>query len=200
MPDKAASPLYSAMPPARRYSGELGGLWHVLNLEAKQERTTGQEVREDLGWHWRVLPRGAVVALRRRGDLWGRRELRIARAEAPDSPKGWERWEKEVAVFLDKFGLTPMDGETPCTTPGEEWFRVRNEPRDEGKAAARFQELREAEVKPGRAICHDCLTETGEIHEIEWFPMARREGQRCNDHALAAGRRLLGATQPEGGG
>lgn len=185
-------PTYEALPRSRQYDGgSLGGLWALLKGEVGQEATTTDEVTQDTGWRWRALPRGALVALRRRHDLWNRLELRIARFDAPTSPAGWRAWTAEVMVFLSHFAIRPLDGETPCTEPGREWFRVPNQERDEGKAAVRLQELREAEVKPGRAICHDCLQRTGEVKEIEWYPGARIHGQRCPIHALEAGRRLL---------
>jgi len=58
-------------------------------------------------------------------------------------------------------------------------------------------ELRDAEIRPGVALCHDCLTETGEFHEIPWQPGARPKGQRCTVHAIRAGRRMLNATKTE---
>ena len=189
-------PLFASVSPARRFAGELGGLFPLLDTESKPTRTTPAELEADTGWAWRVLPRGAVVAMRRRHDLWGRRELRLARAEAPDSPEGWARWEKEVAVFLSSFGMAAMDGETPCEREGVDFYRVRNEPRDDGKAAARFQELRRGEVKPGRSICWDCREETGELVEVEWQPAAAARGQRCAHHAMEAGKRMLNRGAP----
>lgn len=185
--------LFDTMPRARRFEGgSLGALWSLLNREAKEkDEPKTEEIRKDLGWHWRVLPRGAVVALRIRPDLWHRRELRLARPEAPKDAAGWRMWAAEVGVFLKMFHVRAVDGTIPCEQEGRDWYQVRNEERDEGKAAVRLQELRHGEVKPGRAICHDCLTETGDIKEIEWNPVAGITGQRCNHHALEAGKRLL---------
>ncbi len=194
MPDP--NPTLQSLPEARWWRGaSLGDLWFTLNEELGRRSTTAAEVQSDGGWYWRALPRGAVVALRRRHDLSGRRELRIARLDAPDTPAGWRAWTAEVAVFLTRFVIKALDGETPCSRPGREWYQVRNEPRDQGKAAVRLQELRRAEVKPGRAICQDCLNETGEIREIEWFPGATAEGQRCSTHAVQAGNRHLEETR-----
>ena len=189
-------PLFETVPPARRYSGgSLGELWLILNKEAKACHATREDVAEDLGWHWRMLPRGAMVALRVRADLWNRRELRIARAEPPADAAGWRSWTTEIAVFLKMFHVRALDGTVPCEEAGRDWYQVRNEEKDRGRAAVRLQELRRGEVKPGRAICHDCLTQSGEINEIEWKAVAGIEGQRCNRHALEAGRRHLQETR-----
>src|SRR5690606_41534592 len=81
--------------------------------------------------------------------------------------------------------LTPADPEG--------WWREPPHRNDvaKGIAAVRLIQLRAGEIRPGVARCHDCLLETGEIHEIEWMPGARIEGQRCMNHAAAAGRRYV---------
>src|SRR5690606_39929667 len=68
--------------------------------------------------------------------------------------------------------LTPADPEG--------WWREPPHRNDvaKGIAAVRLIQLRAGEIRPGVARCHDCLLETGEIHEIEWMP--DRKSTRLN--------------------
>lgn len=140
-----------------------------------------KEAREsDRDWAWVALPRGAVVGVRVRGDHSMRNELRIARPEAPKDDRARAKWEKEVEVFLDSFGITPLDGETPAERDG--WWLQEPHPNDEGKAAVRLLELRTGEMRPMVARCYRCLTEDGGvITEVQWNHVGIT-GQRCEKH------------------
>lgn len=53
-------------------------------------------------WTWRILPRGAMVAMRARSDQ--RKEVRISRREEPKDEKARNRWIGECVVFLKHLG------------------------------------------------------------------------------------------------
>lgn len=182
--------LYLRVSEAHRWSGPLSELLPALRPRAWKLGATCDEEdrRADRDWAWVVLPGGAIVGLRIRGDLWMRREIRIARQEKPEGERAEAAWEREIATFLRCFGIRPLDGETPAGPDG--WWRQAPHIADQAKgvAAVRLLELREGEIRPGWALCHDCLHTTGEMRAVEWMPGARIDGQRCSEHAVAAGR------------
>lgn len=183
---------------AEVWPGGLDTLFVTLRREAMESEPSKQEILEDRGWHARILPRGALVAMRRRPDLGPgetRLELRIARKEAPSTGDGWQRWHDEIAVFLKRFEIEAVGGSKPCERAGRQWLVTslapNGHPNDEGKAAVRLVELREAEVRPGRALCIDCYTRDGRRREVEWGGFAPA-GHRCGPHALEHGKAVLG--------
>lgn len=189
-------PLFARVAERHRWSGPLAELLPVLrrraaNVAAEAKSDQEERVRrdQDRDWAWVVLQGGAVIGLRVRGDLWMRKELRIARKETPKNVRALQAWEREVGTFLRHFGITPLDGETPAPEKGG-WWRQPPHPNDvsKGGVAVRFLALLHGEIRPGWALCNDCLHETGEMHEVEWTPLAAVRGQRCSEHAVAAGR------------
>lgn len=194
MATRAPHPLYLQVSEAHRWAGPLSELLPALRPRAWKlaARCNEQDRAADRDWAWVVLPGGAIVGLRIRGELGMRHEVRIARQEKPEGERATAAWEREVATFLKHFGIVELDGETPAG-PDRCWWRQPPHPNDvaKGVAAVRFIRLLHGEIRPGVARCHDCLLETGEIHEIEWMPGARIEGQRCMNHATAAGRRYV---------
>lgn len=193
MATRAPHPLYLQVSEAHRWAGPLSELLPALRPRAWKlaARCNEQDRAADRDWAWVVLPGGAIVGLRIRGELGMRHEVRIARQEKPEAERATAAWEREVATFLRHFGIVELDGETPADPEG--WWREPPHRNDvaKGIAAVRLIQLRAGEIRPGVARCHDCLLETGEIHEIEWMPGARIEGQRCMNHATAAGRRYV---------
>lgn len=188
---RAPHPLYLQVADSHRWDRPLGDLLRTLRPRAWKlgAGATDGDREADRDWAWVVLPGGAVVGLRIRGDLWMRWELRIARQERPEGERAEAAWEREVETFLRYFGIRPLDGQSPADPDG--WWRQPVHPRDveRGVAAVRLLELRPGEIRPGLARCHDCLLETGEIRVIEWAPGVSYKGQRCMGHATAAGRR-----------
>lgn len=87
-------PDYLAVDESRRWALPLHELYPFLKRECFKLRGR---------WAWRVLPHGALVAVRINPDNF-RPELRISRKDAPDSDKGWERWAKELVTFLTHWG------------------------------------------------------------------------------------------------
>src|SRR5690349_2144944 len=76
------------------YRGRLAALLPVLSIEA-QQKPEGQ-------WAYRVLPNGALVAVKYEGT---RRVVRLAREEAPANFDGWKKWQKECETFVKHLGL-----------------------------------------------------------------------------------------------
>lgn len=172
----ATHPLFDRYPD-HQWTGDLPGLFKRLLKEAPD--TNGS------AFAWRVLPRGAVVGVRIHPQHL-RPELKIARSEAPTTPDGWARWEHEVGTFLKQFGITPvLNGEPAPDDKG--WMPLPPPAEDEGKAAARFLQLRKGETSPGKARCHPCH-EAGVARPIEWFPGGGVTGQNCMGHAFQTGR------------
>jgi hypothetical protein len=116
-------------------------------------------------WSARLLPRGALVAVKLRED--GRRVVRIARQEKPPTKEAWERWRVELATFETHLGITG-------------WMR-EGSPGPESGVAALYVELWAGETAPGKAKCLDCPAE---------IPFDRVFGgrDRCQQCAIAAGR------------
>lgn len=169
---------FERAPTGRRWFKSLRGLWVLLNRESKA-------LGPDCTWQWRALPHGAFVGLRHLEPA--RRQLRIARSEVEGglTEKQKARWESEVRTFLKHFEIFALDGCEPCHRQGNEWWwkDAGDQPR------AVLTELLRGEVRPGVAVCWDCLHETGEVYEIPHFVQGGPEGQRCNRHALLAGQR-----------
>ena len=171
------SQLYLKVPKERRWRAP--GLRGVLPLLISRWR--GHEQKPE--WEWVVMPGGAVISYRECADRDGRGEIRIARAE-PLDPEKRDKWEHEVRTFCEAWAITPTAGDSPCY--GEEWLWQDPHPDDEGKTAARILELRRGEIRPGIAVCFDCLEGTGELVEVQWFA-AGPTGQRCTRCAVKAG-------------
>lgn len=96
-------PAYLKAGEQRRWGGKLAELLPALRPEAWK---LGAEEKTAAGrWAWRVLPGGAVVSLRIRGDMDLRRELRISRQERPETEEALGKWERELATFLKHFGI-----------------------------------------------------------------------------------------------
>jgi hypothetical protein len=173
---------YKAAPRPRRWISSLQALFMELTKRVKaQDPFTKEDLEADRWPVWFVLPGGAFVAMRRRDDLDGRKELRIARRAPADTPEKQGKWESEVSTFLKHFVITPLDGDTCARTMGKEWLRQELEELDEGKAAARFIELKWGESHPGKTLCMDCS---------EGIPWNASYGprNRCLKCGIAAGR------------
>ncbi|MFW6010843.1 MAG: hypothetical protein ACOC9H_02880 [Gemmatimonadota bacterium] len=182
--------LYQKVGPRHRYSGELKGLLPLLRKRAwgigmafPPGPASDQRQAEDRDWAWVVLPRGALVGVRIRGELGMRNEVRIARDEAPETEEARGRWETELQVFYRHLGIEEvLDGDTPATTNHNSYLLEPPHPNDEGKAAVRLLELREGELAPMKARCHRCLTEDGgTVTYCRWNHVGVR-GQRCAKH------------------
>lgn len=191
-----ADSLFDRVSPKHRWTGALGDLYPELKSRAwgigHSHATPALEklAREtDDDFAWVVLPRGAVVGVRVRGDLSMRRELRIARPDAPEGTKAEKAWETECRVFCEAFGIAwpPLTGEEP--SDGCYWLRLPPNSKDEGKAALRLLELRKGELRPQVARCHKCLEEDGEYKEVPWYPGGGITGQHCPNHAMDQGRK-----------
>lgn len=172
-------PAYQQAGEHRRWGGRLAELLPALRPEAWK---LGADEKTAAGrWAWRVLPGGAVVSLRIRGDMDLRRELRISRGERPETEAARGRWEQELSTFLKHFGVTEVS-KTPATAPGGFFCRLPADPKDteRGGVAVRWIELRKGETSPGKALCYRCR-EAGRAVAVEWFPPAGLS-QVCNFH------------------
>lgn len=184
------------------WKGRLDALYVTIAREARSSRVTTQELVDDRGWFWRILPHGAVVGIRRRPDLdkgpTDRLELRLARP-GELLPENEDRWETEVRTFLKHFQIRATDGTYPAEVPGIDWLRIEPQARDAGKTVARFLSLLPGEIRPGKARCYDCANLDVPVHtEIEWSPSFGVRGQACHQHALERGRRAQSAHTPQG--
>lgn len=88
-------PDYVNVRPERRWPRPLPGLRPVLDKEARE---TPQ------AWAWRILPRGACVAVQVDGPLW---RVRVSRREVPGHQL--TKWLQEVAVFERELRLDGWD-------------------------------------------------------------------------------------------
>lgn len=173
------APDFLAAPMGARWKGRLDMLFVEL---MKESIAAGPSPT----WSWRILPRGAAVGLRKWKD--GRHELRIAR-RGELKPENEGRWEAEVRIFLDKMGVQEGNGVDPAFMYGGYWLRRDPREEDAGSTVARFVELFQGEVRPGKGRCHDCWTDDQELELVEWHPSFGVRGHRCNRHAIEAGRR-----------
>lgn len=172
-------PAYEKAGPNRRWGGRLAELLPALRPEAWK---LGAEETSGAGrWAWRILPGGAVVSLRIRGDMDLRRELRISRQERPETDEAKRRWEQELATFLKHFELTEIS-KTPAPSATGYFCRLDPDPEDEarGGIAVRWIELRKGETTPGKGVCYRCR-EAGRAVAVEWIPQAGLS-QMCNFH------------------
>lgn len=88
-------PDFLATAPERQFTGKLLQLGITLREEAWRLRG---------GWAWRILPHGALVAMRVREDYEFRKELRLARRGPPLTEVTKARWYGEVATFAKHLG------------------------------------------------------------------------------------------------
>jgi hypothetical protein len=92
-------PDYLAALEGQRWARPLDDLVGFLRKEAWKSQGK---------WVFRLLPHGALVAMRvvdeTGGPLAFNTELRIARKEDPATPEARKKWETEVGVFLKHFG------------------------------------------------------------------------------------------------
>ena len=111
---------YLAVAEKFRWGKPLNELFGVLKKEAWTLEGA---------WAWRMLPHGALVAVRivppTEGVTGFATQLRIARKDAPADAAGWRRWANELAVFLKHLG--GQDGD---------WARLEGDP---AKAEAVYQ-------------------------------------------------------------
>lgn len=146
-------PTFLQVGKARQWKGKLAPLFGTLAQEARHAPATGHAERAvDRDFHWRVLPQGAVVGVRVRYDQDGRYELRIARADRPETNEQLEKWHREIATFLKHFEITPVRGDTPAEADDGWYFELPPNPNDKGKAAFRLIQLRKGEVRPGERV------------------------------------------------
>src|SRR5690606_25881271 len=157
-----------------RWKGRLDTLFMQLHTEAWTSAPTIEEVSQNRGWFWRILPHGAVVSMRRRPDIGpsagGRLELRIARSgELKGELAG--RWDAEVSRFCKHLHVRATNGTEPALRPGARWLRLELTEEEQKRPVARFLALMPGEIKPGRARCFDCASEDPPVHtEVEWHP------------------------------
>lgn len=149
-------PAFAAAPEGNRWTGSLAELFAELKREALQGHGR---------WCWRVLPRGAVVAMRMTDDF-PRRQLRLSRRERPEGEAALKAWSVEVQTFLRAFGAT---GWEPAVAESETGV------------VALFIETYPGETRVGRTTCADCRAE---IAYEKAFPI-----NRCATCALKAGQR-----------
>lgn len=173
----AAHPLF-VQHPKNQWTGALDKLFPKLMTEARKPST--------LGYAWRILRGGALVGIRIHPKHL-RPELKVARQEPADTPEKAAKFAAEVGIFLNHFGLHAVDGSEPAETDSADWLIMPNEPDDEGKAVARFLQLRKGETSPGKALCHPCR-QAGVATRMEWFPGGGVTGQNCTGHAFQTGR------------
>lgn len=176
--------LFLQVPEWRRWTGPLEELLGAIRHDAYQlaQDATEEDRAQDRDFAWRVLRRGAVVALRIRGDESFRREIRIARAE-PLADRA--RWLLEVGIFVREFGLKMLDGSTPADERGRCFVEIPPTARDEGKTAIRLLELFEGETLPGAGRCYRCWNLKGE-HVSVAYVVGQGVHQACTEHAWAA--------------
>ena len=163
------APLSELLPELRRRA------FRIAKVKTDEDRKT------DKDWAWIVLPRGAVISARIRGDMDFRTELRIARADPITDEKQQAKWDHEVGVFLKHFSVIGTDGTVTCEKNGREYMEQPRHANDTGKTATRFIELRLGEVQPGKASCRDCERE-GRLTIITWWPMGGVDKQECDSH------------------
>lgn len=193
---RAKSPVHPLFDrhPKYQWTGKLPDLFKRLMKDAPKPETKG--------FAWRVLRGGALVGIRIHPEYL-RPELKIARQEPADTPEKQAKFNTEVGIFLNHFKVHAVDGSEPAETDGSDWLILPNEPEDEGKAVARFLQLRKGETEPGKALCHPCR-EAGVAKTVIWFP-GGGVMQRCTPHAFQAGKewtmevlaRLEGPQEPE---
>lgn len=177
---------FTGAPVAARWKGRLDALFIQLQSDVKVSKVTVQDVKAGKGWYWRVLPHGAVVALRKRPDVTpcpgDRMELRIARS-GDLNPEVESRWQSEVRTFLKHFEIRATDGTEPAVMPGGCWLRLPPEEGEVARPVARFLLLMQGEVKPGIARCHACRQEDPPVvTEVEWSMKNGLAAHRCNRH------------------
>lgn len=193
-----AHPMFLQAPRSHRWAESLPDLYATLEAEAKgREKPTRPERDFDRDFAWRVLRGGAVVGLRIRYDLDYRTELRIARAGEIETDDQQTKWDREVATFLKHFRINVVDGTEPADEEHNDWGEMPLTTHDDGKAVARFIQLRTGEVAPGKAVCHPCR-EAGVAKPAPWFPGGGIKGQNCNAHAFQEGRRHTERLRQEG--
>lgn len=99
-------PDFEAQPSARRWQGALKELVSVLEMQADQ-LAREEELRPRSGeprWAWRVLPRGAFVAVQRQAKerIYA---LRLSRSEPATTPSQQKKWNQELDTFLKYWGI-----------------------------------------------------------------------------------------------
>ncbi len=176
-----------------RWKGKLDALFIELTREAAKSYVSEENIELDRGWYWRVLRHGAFVGMRKRADVRPasaqRFELRLARS-GELKVEVEDRWKAEVATFLKHFNIEATEGRTPAAAPGRYWLRLPPQERDIGKPVVRLLSLALGEVRPGKALCHDCLQKDPPVEfEVEWHPSYGVRGQACNPCALLRGER-----------
>lgn len=152
-------PDFLAVAEEHRWAKPLNELFPALRKQAWTLRG---------GWAWRVLPHGAMVAVRIRPPEEGKEsafqlELRIARKTPPADEVAWKRWATEVATFLrhltgDEGDWRPLPG---TANKAEALFTFVT--RDKPKVLCARCGKREA-LDPGvykEDLCQQCAMELG---------------------------------------
>lgn len=168
-----AHPDYLGARKERQWRGLFECLWQLLTRELEG---TSREARS---WHWRILPNGVVVALRRigAGDAW-RYELRLARRSVGNFRENDVSWEGTVRYVLKTGGNT---GERPATYDHASWHRTRKIT-EAGRRVVFYRSLLRGEIKPGVAECWTCRGSRDVRTEVDCRPGVGPRGQRCDQH------------------
>ena len=157
-------PDFLAAAARAQWTGSLPDLWYALKVEAWQQRGR---------WAHRILPRGALVAVRvlTQGPNLMRRELRIAR-RGLGTPEGWA---EECRVFLAAFQASG-------------WYVAPSPPAADTQES-RWIERYAGEVERGKVPCDGCGVPVA--HSVLWGTA------RCESCARNAGRAEAAAIQQQ---
>jgi hypothetical protein len=140
MTDRAPHPDFLAAPDANRWAGTLPQLAEKLKHEAYAAK--GE-------WAWRVLPGGALVAMRVPPTFV--KELRIARRlRKPFTEKSAKAWRTELATFVEQLGCTGWK----CTSDV-----LTGDAGEQQKVEAIYQEPAPLGAKSNTATCAKCGNE-----------------------------------------
>jgi hypothetical protein len=165
MTERTPHPDFIAAPEEARWAGTLPLLAETLKHEAYAKQGD---------WSWRILPGGALVAMRVPPTF--RKELRVARRlrKAP-TDAGEKAWHKELEVFLDQLGCKGWgvirDAWATGTTPGLTVEMVYQEPAPLGGKAAdvgtcarcgKAFELHPADKVYRELLCQPCAIALGQ--------------------------------------
>lgn len=166
MPD--VHPDFAAADAEHQWVGELSKLREVLQHEAYTLK--GE-------WAWRVLPRGALVAMQIDGQTFKKQLRVVRRLRKPFTDKSAKAWATERTTFLRELGCEKWEClQGGLLSPAQAHL---NTP---GKIECLYLEKAPLGASPSTLVCHRCK------EDFHPGPNDRiYEKATCNTCAMAAG-------------